>query len=232
MSSDQPSKQRSSNTAITAFIHNANKLPQRQSDGGIARLIFAMDATASRQPSWDRACQLQNQMFQATAKLGGLQLQLCYYCGINQFHFSPWLQDSHALGETMSAVQCLGGYTQLERVLDHSLSENAAKPLQAVIIIGDAVEESVDKLCAKAGKLGLLGVPLFMFLEGSDIAAKQCFQQMALLSKGTYASFDENSAAELAELLAAVATYASGGFSALLNLHSNAAKHLLEQLKG
>ena len=48
---------------------------------GRARLIFAMDATASREPTWDRACQVQGQMFLETAALGGLEVQLVYYRG-------------------------------------------------------------------------------------------------------------------------------------------------------
>src|SRR3546814_9870581 len=46
--------------------------PAPQRDGGRrGRLIFAMDATASREPTWDRACRLQGEMFKETAALGG-----------------------------------------------------------------------------------------------------------------------------------------------------------------
>lgn len=233
MSSDHFPDKRSNSKAIDQFIDKANTLPQRTNTNSrtSGRLIFALDATASRQASWDRACQIQGQMFHATDQLGGLQLQLCYYLGFHEFHSSPWLQDSRTLLRTMSAVQCLGGHTQLERVLDHALAEHQQQPIQAVIIIGDAVEENIDKLCAKAGKLGMLGVPLFMFQEGFDNSVRQCFQQMALLSKGAYATFDERSASELAELLSAVATFASGGFSALQQLQSPSAQQLLQQLK-
>ncbi len=234
MSSDKLPNKRSNSTEISRFLKNAASLPQRRTHAashGAGRLIFALDATASRQPSWDRACQLQGEMFVAADALGGLQLQLCYYYGFHEFHHSPWLNNSHSLLQAMHAVQCLGGYTQLERVLDHSLAEHARNPVQAVIIISDAAEESTDKLCAKAGKLGLLGVPLFMFQEGSDYAVRQCFQQMALVSKGAYATFDEHSASELADLLGAVATFASGGYEALQQLQSHAAQQLLLQLK-
>lgn len=132
----------------------------------------------------------------------------------------------------MNAVQCLGGHTQLERVLDHGLQEHAAKPIQAIIIIGDAIEEDLHRLYDKAGKLGLYGLPLFMFQEGQDATVRQGFQKMAHLSKGAYAAFDERSAAELADLLGAVATYTSGGFDALQQLRSTSAHYLLQQLKG
>jgi hypothetical protein len=233
MSSDNLPNKRSSSTEIENFLSTTKQLTPRRSSatGTNGRLIFALDATASRQPSWDRACQIQGQMFVAAEALGGLQLQLCYYRGFHEFHHSTWLGSSRSLLEVMRSVQCVGGYTQLERILNHCLSEHRQAALQAVIIIADAVEEKVDTLCAKAGQLGLLGVPLFMFQEGYDPLVKQCFQQMAHLSKGAYASFDEHSANELAELLAAVATFASGGFDALQRLQSGAARQLLQQLK-
>ncbi len=233
MSTENLPKNSSNKQSLELFLNAADKLPLRSSDKNAdsGRLLFALDATASRQPSWDKACQLQGQMFKATDRLGGLQLQLCYYRGFNEFHATPWLSDSQSLLRIMTAVQCLGGFTQLDRVLAHCTREHNEKPIQAVVIIGDAVEESVDKLCSKAGKLGMLGVPLFMFQEGRDTTVRHCFQQMAMLSKGAYATFDENSAHELAELLGAVATFASGGYDALQQLKSTAAQRLLQQLE-
>lgn len=233
MSSRHLLTSRSNKSNLDRFLKTADKLPMRSENSRqtSGRLLFALDATASRQPSWEKACQLQGQMFKATDPLGGLQLQLCYYRGFNEFHITPWLTDSQSLLRIMTAVQCLGGLTQLDRVLAHCTTEHRVKPIQAVVIIADAVEESVDKLCSKAGKLGMLGVPLFMFQEGREKTARQCFQQMAMLSKGAYATFDEHSANELAELLGAVATFASGGYDALQDLKSTAARQLLQQLK-
>jgi hypothetical protein len=233
MSSDRFPGKPSGSKAVEQFLSRSSQLPQRRSSAvrTTGRLLFALDATASRQPSWDRACQLQGRMFNASNSLGGLQLQLCYYRGLNEFHYSSWLQDSQSLLKTMQAVRCLGGYTQLGRVLDHARKEHQNQPLHAVVIIADAVEENIDALCAKAGQLGMLGIPLFMFQEGLDAAVKQGFQQMAKLSKGAYATFDEHSADYLAELLTAVATYASGGQQALHQLQSTAARQLLQQLE-
>lgn len=221
-----------SGNELDSFLQQANKLPQRSSTAvsSSGRLIFALDATASRQPSWDRACQLQSNMFLATQALGGLAVQLCYYRGFKEFHHSRWLQDSQLLLNSMNRVQCLGGYTQLARTLDHCLQETRRSQVQAVVIIADAIEESSDKLCNKAGQLGMLGTPLFMFQEGSDPGVANTFKQMAQLSHGAYAHFDDSSAAELAELLKAVATYASGGSVALKTLQSSAAKQLLKQM--
>lgn len=232
MSDNRLPDKTSNRQALEQFMDSASQLPQRRSSQPqqAGRLLFALDATASRQPSWDRACHLQGKMFTASKALGGLQLQLCYYRGFKEFHYSRWLSDSQSLLNTMSAVRCLGGYTQLERVLDHARREHQANALQAVIIIADAVEENVDRLCAKAGSLGMLGLPLFMFQEGSDSTVRHCFGQMARVSNGAYATFDEHSAEHLAALLSAVAAFASGGKSALQRLQTSASQHLLQQL--
>ena len=60
--------------AVSAFLRKVESLPVqvRPASGRRARLLFAVDATASRQPSWDRACHLQGEMFMATKDLGGL----------------------------------------------------------------------------------------------------------------------------------------------------------------
>ncbi len=228
MSKDRPPIKHSSSRDISQFLQQSQQLSPITASAG--RLLFGLDATASRQASWDRASHLQAEMFKAAQAVAGLQIQLCYYRGFREFHCSPWTTNSEQLQRLMSGVQCLGGYTQILRILEHCLQEQHQQRIQACVLVGDAVEESVDKLCAKAGELGLLGVPLFIFQEGRDPSVKNCFQQMAKLSKGAYASFDEASAAELVDLLCAAATYASGGFSALQRLQSSAARQLLLQL--
>ena len=74
------------------------------SGGGRGRLIFALDATASREPTWDRACRIQGEMFEATAALGGLEIQLVFYRGFSECKASRWMTHrrrtapGHALG--------------------------------------------------------------------------------------------------------------------------------------
>ncbi|MBM3512010.1 MAG: VWA domain-containing protein, partial [Alphaproteobacteria bacterium] len=61
---------RSSRAEVDAFLKKvAQTVPVAA--GGRGRLMFALDATASREPTWDRACQIQGQMFAETAALGG-----------------------------------------------------------------------------------------------------------------------------------------------------------------
>ena len=83
--------------------------------------------------------------------------------------------------------------------------------MQALVFVGDAMEEEIDDLCAAAGELGLLGVPVFMFQEGGDAIAENAYREIARLSHGAYCRFDTGAAHELGELLRAVAAYAAGG---------------------
>jgi hypothetical protein len=177
--------------------------------------MFAMDATASREPTWDRACQLQGEMFHATDGLGGLEVQLVFYRGFGECKASPWVASSSELVRRMVAVRCLGGQTQIGRVLTHCIRETEARKVNALVFVGDCMEENVDALCHDAGRLGLVGVPAFMFQEGRDPVAERAFRQIARLTNGAYCSFDAASAQQLKELLSAVAVYAAGGRIAL-----------------
>jgi hypothetical protein len=119
------------------------------------------------------------------------------------------------LHRVMRRVHCVGGETQIERVLSHTIRETGKRKVNALVFVGDAMEENIDRLCRLAGELGLLGVPIFLFHEGRDAAVAAGFKQMASLSHGAYLSFDLASAGRLKELLAAVAVYAAGGYRAL-----------------
>jgi hypothetical protein len=199
---------------VDSFIRQVNAMPQVRT-GGRGRLIFAMDATASSEPTWDRACHIQGQMFEATAALGGLEVQLVFYRGFHECKASRWYADGTELHRAMRRVFCIGGQTQIERVLDHAIKAARADRVNALVFVGDAMEENPDALCHRAGELGLLGVPVFLFHEGSDAVAGRTFREIARVSKGAYCAFDAASAQQLRDLLAAVAAYAAGGRPAL-----------------
>ena len=228
----KPPSARSTRGDVDKFLTRSKTLAHRADSA--ARLLFAIDATASRQPTWDRACQLQSQMFSATRDLGGLAVQLCYYRGLNELRSSEWLIDDHALLQQMRRVTCEGGMTQIERLLNHSLREHRSNAIQAVVFIGDACEENPDRLISKAGEMGMLQLPLFIFQEGSDPLAQRSFQSMCSVSCGAWARFDHSSPGQLARLLGAVAKYAAGGKQALLqdsDSSTSDVKLLLQQLK-
>jgi hypothetical protein len=115
----------------------------------------------------------------------------------------------------MADVRCLGGQTQIVRVLRHALGETAARKVNALVFVGDCMEEDIDALSRAAGELGLKGVPCFMFQEGDDPVATRAFQQVAKLTGGAWCPFDAGSAEQLRQLLRAVAVFAAGGRAAL-----------------
>jgi hypothetical protein len=227
-----PEAEHSTADDIAAFVEQARAMSPFAA-GTRGRLVFALDATMSRQPTWDMACTLQADMFREAASLGSLDIRLVYYRGFNECRASKWISDSIELARLMSKIDCRGGNTQIGRVLGEARREAAASGVRAVVFVGDAMEESVDDLSAKAGELGMLKVPVFMFQEGHDPAAEQAFREIARLSGGAWCRFDPGAAAQLRELLRAVAAYAAGGREALkrLSARESSAAKLLAQIK-
>lgn len=205
----------SSNSDVQAFLKKLAQTPYVKPVGRKGRLIFALDATASREPTWREACRIQAEMFDAAAALGGLEIQLCYYRGIADFEAFPWLNHAEDLRRRMADVECVGGYTQIGKVLEHTLQETRKSKVDALVFVGDCMEENVDYLCKTAGELGLRGVRTFLFQEGFDPTAERAFKQIAKLTQGAHCRFDAGSARQLRELLNAVAVYAAGGLKAL-----------------
>jgi hypothetical protein len=208
----------SSRTEIDTFLNTVRGLGPVANSGTRGRLIFALDATMSRQPLWDTACKLQGDMFREAAATGGLDVQLVYYRGMGECGASPWVSQPERLAELMSRISCRGGHTQIGKVLAHARRESEARRVQALVFVGDAMEEKLDDLCQAAGELGLLGVPAFVFQEGYDAVAEQAFREIARLSKGAWCRFDPGAANQLRELLRAAAAYAAGGMKALADL--------------
>jgi hypothetical protein len=225
----KPPAERSSPKEIAQFLQKSRAISEFVEKQ--PRLMFAVDATASRQPTWDHATHLQQEMFLASGKVASLAVQLCYFRGFGEFQASDWLTDSAALAGLMGRVRCEGGHTQITRLLKHAQSQHRKSAVRALVFIGDAVEENPDTLCDLAGQCGILQLPLFLFQEGADRSVEQTFRTMAKVSRGAYARFDSSSAEKLADLLGAVASFATGGRAALEKRGGDSAKLLLQQLK-
>jgi hypothetical protein len=212
------------------------------------RLIFALDATMSRQPTWDLACQLQSEMFAEVAKIGGLEVQLTWFRGYDECKSSAWTLDADELARAMRRITCEAGYTKIGKVLARVREEHAREKVNAVVYIGDAVEEPPHELYATAAGLG---VPMFCFQEGQGegLAAcftprsaytfhtvqmqsvEQVFRELARLTGGAYGKFDAGAAKQLGELLRAVAAFAVGGLAALADQGTAGARKLLGQMR-
>jgi hypothetical protein len=70
----------------------------------------------------------------------------------------------------MSKIECRTGYTQIGNLLTHARKENDRQRVQALIFVGDAMEEKPIDLYAIASELGL---PVFLFQEGDDPTANE-----------------------------------------------------------
>jgi hypothetical protein len=211
---DAPLAPRGDSDSVAAFVESARRTPA-PSQSGRGRLIFALDATMSRQPTWDLAQGLQAKMFQVAERLGGLDVQLVYYRGFNECRASKFVSGGQGLAALMSQIEVRGGETQLRRVLAHARDEAKRAKVGALVFVGDAMEENPDKLASLAGELALQGVKAFMFQEGHDHAARRTFSEIARLTGGVYSAFDAGASARLEALLRAAAAYAAGGHVAL-----------------
>src|SRR5271157_4091466 len=230
---DAPVARRDGGEEIAAFVEAARKTPTAARSGR-GRLIFALDATMSRQPTWDLAQALQAKMFQSAAGLGGLDVQLVYFRGMNECRASRFVSGGQGLAELMSRIEVRGGETQIRRVLAHARNEAKRAKVGALVFVGDAMEENPDELAGLAGELALQGVKTFMFQEGRDPSARRTFSDIARLTGGAYSAFDAGASARLEALLRAAAAYAAGGHAALLRAAEDdpAARLLLSQMRG
>ena len=215
---------------IDAFLAEARALTPATVEGGRGRLVFALDATMSRQPTWDKALQLQSQMFEEAGKVGSLDVQLVYFRGFGECRASRWVSETKGLRDLMTGIECRGGQTQIGKVLAHARRETGKKKVNVLVFVGDALEEPIDDLATTAGELGMLGIRLFIFQEGRDPVVERGFRELARLSGGAYGRFDPNAAGQLAQLLRAAAVYAAGGLKALQKSGAGA-QRLIEQLR-
>ena len=223
-----PSKS-SASRDIDAFLAKAARVPALSQVKG--RLIFAIDATMSRQPAWDRAAEIQTDMFEVADGVGGLAVQLVFFRG-SEFEASEWTTSPSALATRMQRVTCRSGSTQLRRVLAHAAAEARRTKVGALVYIGDCFEESADAAATEAAKLALLGIPAFMFHEGYDPAAATVFHEIARLTHGVYARFDAGAARQLRDLLTAAAIYATGGRPALKDYGNRVGGEVLRLSRG
>lgn len=207
--------QGSADKAVDDFIRKLQTAPVIKPAGKRGRLLFALDATMSREPTWDAACKIQGDMFAEAGKVGGLSIQLVYFRGLGELHASRWVNEPAVLAQQMTGVDCRGGLTQLVKVMKHGLEETGREKIDAIVYVGDCFEESGDAACDLAGKIALHGTPMFLFHEGGERGAARVFKELARITRGAYCPFDAGSAKQLAELLKAVAIYAAGGRRAL-----------------
>ncbi len=216
---------------VDAFLQAAHKVPARpRKPRDTHRVMFALDATASRQPTWDIACSLHAELFLAAREAGEVAVQLLFYRGLGELKKSPWITSRQRLLDLMQRVSCAGGMTQIGRLLREAAREAAKHPVKALIFVGDSFEELEDEVLAIAGKLALLNTPVIMLQEGYVPQATNAFSKIATLSGGAHLPFASGSAEHLRRLLGAAVSFAVGGRELLERDGSAAAREVLRQL--
>ena len=96
-------------------------------------------------------------MFLEAGGLGGLDVQLVYYRGFDECRASRWVNSPSELVRLMTGVFCVAGQTKIGRVLRHAVHETQKKRVEALVFVGDCLEENVDELGQRAGQLGCSG---------------------------------------------------------------------------
>jgi len=200
---------------VAAFLARTKLVRQAQASKGLkptsGYLIFALDATMSRQPTWDVACSLQSDMFSVASQHGGLATQLVYFRGTAECKASRWTREAADMVRWMERFDCRAGRTQLGRILQHVKTESQNSKINAVVYVGDNLEENPDEIVGLAGDIALKGIPVFVFQEGSDPLASVIFRDIARLTGGAYGQFDSHAKDKLANYLKGIAAYAATG---------------------
>jgi hypothetical protein len=173
------------------------------------RLVFAVDATASREPAWAAARQVTDALFKALP--GELDVALAVHGGSHVHTFTAFTTNANTLRDHAAGVSCRAGLTRLLPILSTSLKQRAVR---VVIYIGDVFEESVLHGRRLADSMGAQGTKLIVLHDTADPAARrdaEVFWDLAKRTGGCVLPFDATAPSRLRDLLSAVAVYAVGG---------------------
>ena len=178
------------------------------------RLVFGIDATASREPAWQAARETTNALFDALP--GQLDVALAVHGGSELHTFTGFTSQPGELRDTAAGIVCRAGGTRLVEVLARSRD---AGDVRVVVYIGDVFEEDADEAAAVADTLRLRGCRVVILHDRGQAPAYdpsvEVFQDIARRTGGAVLPFDARSKGKLREILEAVATLAVGGVKLL-----------------
>jgi hypothetical protein len=194
--------------ALPALSH-AEPPPAATSANTRPRLIFAVDATASREPAWTAARQVTDVLVKALP--GALDVALAVHGGSRVHTFTAFTSDARTLRDRAAGVSCVAGMTRLLPILSTSLKHPAVR---VVIYIGDLFEENLIRGRQVADAMGAQGTRLIVLHDTADPAARrdaEVFWDLAKRTGGCVLPFDGAASGRLRDILSAVAVYAVGG---------------------
>jgi hypothetical protein len=173
------------------------------------RLIFAVDATASREQAWAAARQVTDTLVKALP--GELDVALAVHGGSRVHTFTAFTNNAATLRDRAAGVTCEAGLTRLLPILSASVRRPA---IRVVVYIGDVFEESLPEGRRLADAMGEQGTKLIVLHDTADPAARrdaEMFWDLARRTGGCVLPFDASASSRLRDLLSAVAVYAVGG---------------------
>lgn len=177
------------------------------------RLVFAIDATASREPAWQAAKATTDALFHALP--GQLDIALAVHSGSRLTAFTDFASDPAPLRQAASLLQCEAGITRLLDILERTRDASA----KVLIYIGDVFEEDLQRAEHLATSLRLRGTRVIIFHDRAqapslDVSA-EAFHMIARITQGAVLPFDHTATAALRDALEAIATLAVGGVKLL-----------------
>jgi hypothetical protein len=184
-------------------VHLPAEMPTRP------RLVFGIDATASREPAWAAARSVTDALVRALP--GELDVALAVHGGSRLHTFTDFTANPNTLRDRAAGIGCIAGFTQFLPILSRALGSPGVR---VVVYIGDVFEESLGRGRKLADAMGLKAIRLIVLHDTADWNARrdaEIFLDLARRTGGCVLPFDANAPARLRELLAAVAVYAVGG---------------------
>ena len=173
------------------------------------RLVFAFDATASREPAWATARQVTDALVRALP--GELDVALAVHGGSRLHTFTDFSPDARTLRDRAAGISCVPGFTRMLPILSGSLKRAGVR---VVVYIGDVFEESLGQGRKIADAMAARGIKLIVLHDTSDHSARnhaEIFNDLARRTGGCVLPFDAGAPDKLRELLAALAVFAVGG---------------------
>ncbi len=201
-----------------------NRYKAREADKHSARIGFLIDATGSREHTWEQAQTIQARLFRTASGLKAIKLRLVYFGG-NKLTALSWKKNARSVARHMAAVRCKAGLTQILEGLQKFANETPEDRAAAIILVGDCFEEDSAQAEHIAAQLKDKGIKIFSFIEGDDWTAHSVFQRLAEITGGRFAKFGDE--LPLADLCEGVALLTSGSKKALRRLKNEKARLLL-----
>lgn len=219
----------SSRTSVArpqGLAHTAlkNLAARNMMPSGPTNIGFVIDATASREDTWEDAKTIQCDMFNQIAGMGQMRLRLVHFGG-DELTDRGYANSPDIVHAQMNETVCRGGSTQIIESLDALLASPDADQPRSIILVGDSFEEDSDALLERATTLADKKIKVYAFQEGDESDAAYAFRMLAEKTGGAYAVFGADM--PLKELCQGVALQAIGGNAALFRLNNAAVRNLL-----